>query len=62
MRKPVYDVCGVNDCFVYIMRPEGTFCASCNEKIDQIVESTAITAGMKKSLIEDLKQIPNERG
>lgn len=60
MSIPVCDVCGINDCIVYIVRPEGTFCASCNEKIDQIMDSSAITADMKKTLVDDLKRSGKE--
>lgn len=60
MRKPVCDVCGVKDCFVYITRPEGTFCGLCNEKIDQIMDSSAITPDMKMSLVDDLKRSREE--
>lgn len=56
MSKPVCDVCGINDSTVFIKRPEGTFCPSCNEKIEQIIGSTVILPLMKKILIDDLKR------
>ena len=49
----VCKACGVSDYIPYIVRPEGTFCERCSERIDIIVCSPLLEE-TKSALIADV--------
>jgi hypothetical protein len=57
MNRPICEICGVNDAIVYVERPEGTFCYTCDTMVTEIQGST-LAAATKELLINDLKQSP----
>lgn len=58
MSRLVCKGCGVNDYIVYIIRPEGTFCVSCNEKLEQDMEGAVTMPGMKDAPLESITHAP----
>jgi len=55
MSRPICDICGINDCIVYIERPQGIFCYWCDEMVAHIINSS-LEDDTKRTLIADLKQ------
>jgi hypothetical protein len=55
MNGTICEICGVNDCIVYIEKPDGTFCYKCDGMVTHILDSS-LEDDMKQALIDDLKQ------